>query len=55
MERVEEYVRQFKRLKDTGGTIHSVHTDPETEGATLMVADLEVLLEAAWKYEDLSK
>ena len=52
-ERVQEYIRQFKRLRDTGAVIHSVHTDPKTEDAQLLLADVEALLEAAERYEDL--
>lgn len=46
IERVAEYVRQFGRLNDTGGTIHSVHTDPDVEGATLTLKDLQTVLDA---------
>lgn len=43
--RVGEYLRQFKRLRDTGGVIHNVATDPEApEGVALTVADLEQVL-----------
>jgi hypothetical protein len=45
--RVAEYLRQFNRLRDTGGTIHDVHTDPETEAASLTAADLEAVLRRA--------
>ena len=47
-ERVAEYLRQFDRLRDTGGIVHQVATDPEApEGVALMSADLHALLEAA--------
>lgn len=42
---VTEYLRQFSRLKDTGGVIHSVWTDPESEaGAVLTEEHLRALL-----------
>lgn len=47
-ERVTEFLRQFERLRDTGGWISSVHADPECpEGATLTSADLHEVLKAA--------
>jgi hypothetical protein len=52
-ERVREYLRQSKRLQDTGGVIHSVHTDPESEAVSLTVSDLEDVLEIAEQYEML--
>lgn len=39
-ERVAEFLRQFRRLNDTGGVIHQVHTDPDAEPAQLTVTDL---------------
>lgn len=42
--RVAEYLRQFRLLRDTGGVVHRVHTDPETEAAALTDADLAALL-----------
>lgn len=42
--RVTEYVRQFSRLQDTAGVVHSVHTDPETEGADLLLRDMRDVL-----------
>ncbi|MFT4471862.1 hypothetical protein ACMX2H_18325 [Arthrobacter sulfonylureivorans] len=44
--RVREYVRQFDRLKDTGGRIHEVYTDKDAESAPLFIADLKALLAA---------
>ena len=52
-DRVQEYIRQFSRLRDTGGNIHIVHTDPNTEEATLTLIDLVTVLELAERYEDL--
>ena len=46
-ERVTEYLRQFNRLRDTGGTVHVVHTDPESEAVSLTSADLEAVLAQA--------
>lgn len=39
-ERITEFLRQFRHLKDTDGVIHQVHTDPDAEQATLTVTDL---------------
>lgn len=33
--------------------IHGIHSDPDAEMADLLVADVEALLEAADRYEDL--
>ena len=47
-ERVREYLRQFDRLRDTGGVVHQVATDPDApEGIALTSADLHAILEQA--------
>lgn len=43
-QRVQEYLRQFNLLRDTGGTVHNVHTDPEAEATSLTAADLQAVL-----------
>lgn len=43
--RVKEYLRQFDRLRDTGGVIHGVHTDPEAEPVNLTSKDLHAIIE----------
>ena len=43
--RVLAFIDQFDRLTDTGGTILTVHTDPNKEPATLTSADLREILE----------
>ena len=46
-ERVAEFVRQARRLKDINpAKFHSVWTDPEASDAFLSLDDLEALLES---------
>lgn len=52
-ERVQEFIRQFVRLRDTGGIIHVVHTDPEADEARLTLGDLDTVLGMAYRYETL--
>jgi hypothetical protein len=52
IDRVREYLRQFDRLRDTGGVVHNVHTDPEMEQVSLTSADLHELLDQVAPRED---
>jgi hypothetical protein len=45
--RVAEYLRQRKRMKDLGETIHSCHSDPDADVVELTIEDVEAVLRRA--------